>query len=79
MHFSKVFGHSPAATHLSPPLEPPGDQTLADGQRVNQSAGALYFVPEDSQQDEVSGSAKPWEISVLLKVDASNEFFVCVD
>ncbi|GJJ67927.1 hypothetical protein EMPS_00273 [Entomortierella parvispora] len=52
LHFSRVFGHSPAATHLSPPLESLGEQTLDSG-KVSQSIGTLYFVPEDSKQDEI--------------------------
>ncbi|KAF9932423.1 hypothetical protein BGZ67_004737 [Mortierella alpina] len=65
-HFSKVFGHQPVATHLSPPLEPPqeiqstttalgGPATTGHRPTAPQRSASSYFIPKDSElgQDEI--------------------------
>ncbi|KAF9275567.1 hypothetical protein BGZ68_010704 [Mortierella alpina] len=65
-HFSKVFGHQPVATHLSPPLEHTQDiqstATALDDQATTghrptapQRSASSYFIPKDSElgQDEI--------------------------
>ncbi|KAF9958873.1 hypothetical protein BGZ72_010767 [Mortierella alpina] len=65
-HFSKVFGHQPVATHLSPPLEHAQDihnaATALGGQATTghrptapQRSASSYFIPKDSElgQDEI--------------------------
>ncbi|KAF9572083.1 hypothetical protein EC968_010334 [Mortierella alpina] len=64
--FSKVFGHQPVATHLSPPLEHARDiqstTTALRGQAAAahrptapQRSASSYFIPKDSElgQDEI--------------------------
>ncbi|KAK3845202.1 MAG: hypothetical protein J3R72DRAFT_38458 [Linnemannia gamsii] len=68
LHFSKVFGHSPAATHLSPPPQERSQyqwdnsenntlgtgSTPADGlgSATSQKAMSSYFIPKDSVIDQ---------------------------
>ncbi|KAF9202856.1 hypothetical protein BGZ49_007011 [Haplosporangium sp. Z 27] len=69
VHFSKIFGHSPAATHLSPPLDhghsqqDGKDEDTADGGQIrprlgstpSQRSSSSYFIPKSSdlEQEEI--------------------------